>query len=48
MQELSGQLCTELCPPMVDVFDDGSGQDRDPTPVADSVFDKSPRGKLYS
>ena len=47
LQELSGRLCTEICPEMIDVFDDGSGKDRDPTPVPASVLAHPLLSALY-
>lgn len=38
LEPLSGVLSTEICPPLIDCFDDGSGKDREPTIVPDSVF----------
>lgn len=36
--ELSTRLCTEICPEMRDVFDDGSGMDREPINIPASVL----------
>ena len=36
---VSAALCTEICAELVDVFDDGSGADRDPISTPQSVFD---------
>ncbi|RYH15020.1 hypothetical protein EON65_32545 [archaeon] len=45
--ELSGILCTEICPPLIDVFDDGSGKDRDPVLIEPSVFTNELLNNLY-
>jgi hypothetical protein len=44
--DLSSHLCTEICPEMVDVFDDGSGIDREPVLVPNSVL--LPLSEWYS
>lgn len=43
--ELSSQLCTEICPELADVFDDGSGIDREPILIASSIL--SPLSEWY-
>jgi hypothetical protein len=35
---LTGILCTEICPELIDCFDDGSGKDRDPRAVSESML----------
>jgi hypothetical protein len=45
--ELSGRLCTEICPEMIDVFDDGSGKDREPLPVSEAVLAHTLLSTLY-
>jgi hypothetical protein len=35
---LTGVLCTEICPELIDCFDDGSGKDRDPMKVTEAVL----------
>jgi hypothetical protein len=44
---VSGVLCTELCPELIDVFDDGSGKDREPTFVPSASFDVELLNKMY-
>lgn len=47
LEPLSGILSTEICPPLIDCFDDGSGKDRDPLVVPDSVFSHELLDNLY-
>ncbi len=48
LSPLSGILCTEICPPMIDVFDDGSGKDRDPVLIEANLFDHELLSSLYA
>lgn len=48
LEPLSGILSTELCPPLIDVFDDGSGKDRDPIAIPSSEFTNELLNNLYS
>ena len=45
---ISGLLCTEICPELIDVFDDGSGTDRDPIDTPESVFGNELLNNLYA
>lgn len=47
LNPLSGILCEEICPPMIDVFDDGSGKDREPVLLDRSVLDHDVLSNLY-
>jgi hypothetical protein len=46
-EPLSGILCTEICPPMIDVFDDGSGKDRDVVLLDGEMIDHELLRNLY-
>jgi hypothetical protein len=45
---ISGVLCTKICPELIDVFDDGSGSEREPRMIPVSVFTSSLLNNLYS
>eukprot|EP01039_Chlorochromonas_danica_P010106 gene10106-11186_t len=38
LEDLSSLLCVEICPPLIDVFDDGSGDSRTPIEVSPSLL----------
>lgn len=48
LESLSGILCTQLCPPLIDVFDDGGGEDRKPRLLAPKLMTHDLLNTLYS
>jgi hypothetical protein len=48
LNPLSAVLCTEICPPMIDVFDDGSGKEREPKLLDPQILNHSLLTTLYA
>lgn len=48
LRQLSGILCTEICPPLIDIFDDGSGKDRVPRLIDDEMISNKTLENLYT
>lgn len=47
-EPLSGILSTEICPPLIDVFDDGSGKDREPVMLDPALFEHEILTSIYA